>query len=168
MPAVTKVVFYDDMDWPGQVEAAEIVRVTVTRQPVDGGEAVTRRTELYLTGEHAAGLDRELDPWFERGHRQGSGPGAAGGPGRKRDKNYRVGPLPGSPERRLWKERLRRWSDGLGLVNPKDPARPAWMTTTGKHTYPGPLEDGFILHEEGREEEALAMVGKFRPEKAAA
>jgi hypothetical protein len=37
-----------------------------------------------------------------------------------------------------------------------------------KSSYPNPLEDAFVLFEEGREKEAMAMAEQFRPEKSAA
>ena len=61
---------------------------------------------------------------------------------------------------------MRAWSDSLGLVNRDDPGYPAWQTVTGKHYYPADLEDGFTLHVEGREQEALALVVKFKPQAA--
>jgi hypothetical protein len=167
MPAITRVFLYDDKDWPAQVEAAEVVRVTVTRQPVAGGDPVKRTTELYLSGPHAAELDSGLDPWFAKGHVPGSAPaGTSATQGGSRSRQ--VGPPPGTPERRQWKIRMRAWADANGLRNRKDPRFPAWQTTTGKSSYPNPLEDAFVLFEEGREKEAMAMAEQFRPEKSAA
>lgn len=163
MPAITHVVLYDDKDWPEtKTEADEVVTVTVTRRPVSGGEQHRRVAELYLSGAHAAELDSGLDPWFAAGHKPAGIPGSRGRP----DKENRPGmPPPGTPERRRWKTSLRAWSDDLGLVNRNDPRWRAWQTTTGKHTYPGPLVDGFVLHKEGHEDEARAMVAPFMPKK---
>lgn len=168
MPAVTRVFLFDDKDWPVQVEAAEVVRLTVIRQPVAGGEPVTRTAELYLSGANAAELDGGLDSWLKAGHAPGSA--AAGTPAAQgsQDRNRRIGPPPGTPERRQWKARMRAWSDANGLRNRKDPRFAAWQTTTGKNSYPNPLEDAFVLFEEGREQEALAMAEQFRPREAAA
>jgi len=163
MPAVTHVVLYDDKDWPRQVKADETVRVTIVRQPVSGGEPVTRMTELYLSGAHAAELDKGLDPWFEAGHAP-SPADAAPAAGRK-SKNLRFGPQDapkGSQARRDWWQDMRDWADSLGLRNPKAPENKAYQTTTGKDYPPVDLAEGFTLHLEGRDAEALARVARFR------
>jgi len=174
MPAVTKVVFYADDKWPDEhVEAAEIVRVTVIRQPVGGGEPVRRAAELYLTGGAAAELDKGLDPWMTMGHAIGSSPAVEDvgtGTGR-RSKNLRFGPQDtpkGSKARRDWWQGMRDWADGLGLRNPKDPGKKAYQTTTGKDYPPVDLAEGYTLHLQGREAEALAKVARFRPREEAA
>ena len=171
MPAVTKVIFLDDKHYAegkAEVEADEIVRVTVTRQPVHGGDAVTRRVEVYLTGSHAAELDKGLDPWFGIGHRQGSAP--SGDRPVERTKGMRRGPQTGrgSPERREWRKRLRRWSDSLGLVNPDAPQYPAWKNVQGKHSYPVDLERAFELVEQGgRDKEVRELIARFQQSEAA-
>jgi len=123
MPAVTQVVFYDDKAWPERVEADEVVRVTIVRQPVSGGDPHKRTTELYLTGANAAALDKALDPWFEAGHR------------------------PGKPEapvrtRRKYLEDVRGYVDAHGLKT-KDGKRPAYESPGGSFNYPDPLLAGF-------------------------
>lgn len=81
-----------------------------------------------------------------------------------RDEKIRRGPPggPGGSAARQWRAELREWSDGLGLVNQENPAFPAWKTVTDKHYYPADLEDAYTLHLDGREEEALALVAKFK------
>lgn len=170
MPALTQVVFYDDRHWPEHVEADEVVRVTITRQPVHGGDAATRRTELYLTGEHADELDSGLDPWFGVGHRQGSAPASGTAEPGQRTKTMRRGPQTGagSPERRDWRKRMRKWSDTIGLVNPEAPQYPAWKNAVGKHSYPGDLEVAFELFEQGgHDKEVQSLIARFRVREAA-
>ena len=131
MPALTKVVFYDDKHWPEQVEADEIVRVTITRQPVGGGEAVTRRTELYLAGKHADELDSGLDAWFEIGHRQGSAP--AGGKEPNKKKNWAGGSRQASVDRH---RAIRKFITEHDIRSRVDKSRLAFETPGGKPSYP--------------------------------
>lgn len=120
--------------------------------------------ELDLSDENYRALWEVLKPWFDVCHdadltaAQPASRAKAGG-------KLRRGPdLPaGSTAARDWRRQLRDWSDGLGLVNRSDPGYPAWQTVTGKHYYPAELEDGFALYLEGREEEALAKVARFKP-----
>jgi hypothetical protein len=119
MPAVTQVVFYDDVSWPERAEADEVVRVTITRQPVAGGEPARRTTELYLTAARAAELDKSLDHWFERGHR----PGKPEAPARTR---------------RKYLEDVRRYADAHGLKT-KDGKRPVYESPGGSFNYPDSL-----------------------------
>jgi hypothetical protein len=131
MPALTKVVFYDDKHWPEQAEADEIVRVTITRQPVHGGDAVTRRTELYLTGKHADELDSGLDPWFGVGHRQGSAP--AGGRELAQKRNWAGGSRQASVDRH---REIRKFITEHGIRSRVDASRLAFETPGGKPAYP--------------------------------
>lgn len=125
----------------------------------------TKRVRLDLTAEHGGELDKLLAPYLAAGQ----SPDAAESPREvKSGGKIRRGP-PGGPgwsEARDWRRRLREWSDSLGLVNREDPSFPAWKTVTDKHYYPSDLEDAFILHEDGDEEKALALVEKFKPQAA--
>jgi len=163
MPALTQVVFYDDMAWPGdRVPAQEVVQVTIVRRPLEGGSPSRKAAELYLTGKHAAEVDAVLSPWLTVGHPLQSG--------HQRGKTTGHGPAApaGSAERRDWRRDLRKWSDGLGLVNPDAPQYPAWKNKIGKHSYPADLEEAYDLIGQGKEAEALAKVERFRPQGTAA
>jgi hypothetical protein len=125
----------------------------------------TKRVRLDLTAEHGSELDKILAPYLAAGQP----PDAADGPREvKSGGKIRRGPPggPGGSEAREWRGNLREWSDSLGLVNREDPVFPAWKTVTDKHYYPSDLEDAYTLHLEGREEEALALVEKFKPQAA--
>ena len=125
----------------------------------------SRHVRLDLTSAHGEELDEVLAPYLDAGQ----SPDAAARPAAadvKSGGKIRRKPPEGMPNRR-WRDLMRAWSDELGLVNRDNPACPAWQTAAGKHYYPADLEDGFILHLEGREEEALALVEKFRPRAAA-
>lgn len=124
----------------------------------------TRRVRLDLTAQHEEELAKLLAPYLEAGtapdaQDQDQTDVKPGGKIRRRP--------PGDMPNRIWRRQMRAWADELGLVNRDDARYPAWQTVTGKHYYPSDLEDAFLLHQAGREEEALAMVEKFRPRAAA-
>jgi hypothetical protein len=128
-------------------------------------EKVSKCVRLDLTAAHGDELAKLLAPYLAAGQSPEAEDSArevkSGG-------KIRRGPPggPGGSAARKWRENLRAWSDGLGLVNRDDPGYPAWQTTSGKHYYPADLEDAFILHKDGHEEEALALVAKFKPQAA--
>lgn len=125
-------------------------------------EKRTRRVRLDLTAQHGDELAKLLAPYLEAGtpsDDQGQSEVKPGGKIRRKP--------PGDMPNRVWRRQMRAWADELGLVNREDSRYPAWQTVTGKHYYPSDLEDAFLLHQAGREEEALAMVEKFRPRAAA-
>lgn len=130
MPAVTQVILYDDQHWPEQVRADEVVRVTIVRQPVAGGDPVKRTAELYLTGAHAAQLDGELDGWFEIGHRPGSTSAGDREPSRK---NWAGGSRRASVDRH---REIREFIAERDIRSRVDPARLAFETPGGKASYP--------------------------------
>ena len=131
MPAVTRVVFYDDKAWPEQVEAAEVVRVTIIRQPVAGGEPARRTAELYLTGASAAELDADLDPWFEIGHRPGAAP--AGDKQASGKKRLAGGARNASVD--LHRE-MREFFTEHDIRSRPDPSRLVFETPSGSWSYP--------------------------------
>jgi hypothetical protein len=120
----------------------------------------TKYVRLDLTAEHGSELDGLLAPWLAAGRP----PDADSPPEKINGGKIRRGPPggPGGSAARQWRAELREWSDGLGLVNQENPAFPAWKTVTDKHYYPADLEDAYTLHLDGREEEALALVAKFK------
>lgn len=136
------------------------VQVELTYKTRNG----TRHVRLDLTEAHLRDLDKVLAPFLDAGQPPGSQAGATTKNGGK----IRRGPPggPGGTESRRWREGLRAWADGLGLVNRVDPGYPAWQTVTGKHYYPADLEDAYTLHLDGREAEAVAVAAKFKPQAA--
>jgi hypothetical protein len=169
MPAITRVVLYDDKAWPDRIEAQEVVRLSLHWQSVTGEEHGRQDVELYLVTDSREELAKELAAWFEVGHKPGGLPaGEVEGAELKRTKGMRAGPLTGSgsSERRDWKRDLRAWSDGLNLVNRHDQVHPAWQTTTGKNYYPVALERAFELHEQGGHDgEVAQLIAQFQPRK---
>jgi hypothetical protein len=125
----------------------------------------TKYVRLDLTEQHGSELDGLLAPYLAAGQPPEA---ASGSPEKINGGKIRRGPPggPGGSAARQWRAELREWSDGLGLVNQEDPAFPAWKTVTDKHYYPADLEDAYTLHLDGREEEAQALVAKFKPQAA--
>lgn len=125
----------------------------------------TRHVRLDLTTEHGTELDALLAPYLAAGQ-PADGAAPDGEHAVRNGGKIRRGPPgePGSTEARRWRAQLRAWSDGLGLVNPDDPSFPAWKTVTDKHYYPADLEDAYLAHLAGNEEEAAALVARFKPQ----
>jgi hypothetical protein len=121
-----------------------------------------KRVRLDLTAVHEGELAALLAPYLEAG----TPPDDEEEPRAVNGGKIRRGPPggPGGTAARRWRADLRAWSDSLGLVNREDPAFPAWKTVTDKHYYPSDLEDAYTLHLAGREDEALALVAKFKPQ----
>jgi hypothetical protein len=125
------------------------------------------RGEMDLSDGNYRALWEVLKPWFDVCHDPDPeapkvAPRVTAGGKLRRGPDFPAG----STAARDWRRGLRGWSDGLGLVNRTDPDYPAWQTVTGKHYYPAELEDGYALHLDGREEEALAKVARFKPQEA--
>lgn len=142
------------------------IQVELTYKVKKGSRHAQKHVLLDLSAEHGSELDQLLAPYLAAGQ-----PPEAEDSGREVNNGGKIrrGPPggPGGSAARKWRENLRAWSDSLGLVNRDDPSYAAWQTTRGVHYYPADLEDAFTLHEDGREEEALALVEKFRPRTAA-
>jgi hypothetical protein len=118
MPARYIVQILDDLDWPGAETPADVTaQLTLTTD--DGSGPVTRKATLYLTREHHARLAADLDPWFaiqEKGAEQARGGHDVAG-------------------RKQYRARQREFVDLFGIRCRKNPAYPAYMTSTGQNGY---------------------------------
>lgn len=164
-----KLVLFDDREareGKQDVLASCTVRLSVEVIPLDGTPASSEARELDLSAGNRKGLLDDLEPWLSAG-RITEALGARARPEQQSGKvpMSKLGPPGGSnsTERREWWARLRVWSDSLGLVSKRDPSRPAWLGPGGNMTYPVKIVEGFSLHEQGQEAEALARVAEFVP-----
>lgn len=142
------------------------VRLSLEIIPLDGAAPRGDVRELDLSDGNCTALLDDLSPWLSSG-RITEALGVRARPEQQSGKTpmSQLGPPGGSnsTERRKWWERLRLWSDSLGLVSKNDSSRPAWLGPAGNMTYPVKLVEGFALHEQGKEAEALARVSGFMP-----
>jgi hypothetical protein len=164
-----KLVLFDDREarqGKPDVLATCTVRLVLEVIPLDGTPLRGDARELDLSDGNCTALLEDLSPWLSSG-RVTEALGARARPEQQSGKvpMSRLGPPGGvnSTERREWWARLRAWSDSLGLVSKRDPSRPAWLGPAGNMTYPVKLVEGFALHEQGKEAEALARVAEFVP-----
>lgn len=164
-----KLVIFDDREarqGKPDVLATCTVRLSLEVIPLDGTPPRGDVRELDLSdGNYTALLD-DMSPWLSSGRiTEALGPRARPEQSGGKVPMSQLGPPGGlnSTERRKWWGRLRAWSDSLGLVSKKDPARPAWLGPGGNMTYPTKVVEGFVLHEQGQEAEALARVAEFMP-----
>lgn len=164
-----KLVIFDDREarqGRPDVLATCTVRLTLEVIPLDGKPSRADARELDLGDGNCTALLEDLSPWLSTGRiTEALGARARPEPQSGKVPMSRLGPPGGSnsTERRRWWERLRLWSDSLGLVSKKDPTRPAWLGPGGNMTYPVKVVEGFVLHEQGQEAEALARVAEFMP-----
>lgn len=131
MPAVTKVFFYSDLDWPdAEVPADEVVRLTISWVSVDGDSTGREDVELYLTAAGREQLVKGNGSWLELGHRPGRKPGA--GEPKKRSRAYG-----GSREEALdhWRDLRENFVDPYDLRSRKNPEQAAYMNPSGKWYY---------------------------------
>jgi hypothetical protein len=164
-----KLVLFDDREarqGKPDVLATCTVRLSLEVIPLDGTPPKGDARELDLSAGNYTALLDDMSPWLSAGRvTEALGARARPEPTAGKVPMSRLGPPGGSnsTERRDWWARLRRWSDSLGLVSKRDPTRPAWLGPGGNMTYPVKVVEGFSLHEQGREAEALARVAEFIP-----
>ena len=130
MPARYVVQILDDPAWLDgrEVPADVTVELAVT---VDDGSAKpsVRKVTLYLTAEHKAELDGDLDRWFSIPEQAAQRARARGGRTHERMEYRRV---------------EREFADLFGLRNRKNPDYPAYKTSTGGDGYyPFWLDEAF-------------------------